>query len=503
MSEASRAGVARILWLALFSVLVLVGSMERVRLLGVVSRGSPSPLPDAVPPVPAPPLFQPPEWLDDEGPLDPAAERERCRRHGYSYDDGRTVRRRLFFGSLLADDSDVLLRAFAAESRNVYHAVAYVEGAETGGGFNRTLKYAPGSAAVRGLAERQGPRTAVSVHQIPPGWLGRDMAGRDGAGFSVHRLGIERENRMRQIILRRWAELGMRPDDVGVLGDADEVFTRDFLRAAQICDVPEFRPGQDCRAPKVLAKGLIFEASPECVVEGKLLWHPDMVLGECLEHVGDEELHPPPKRDGGKRAPGHGGGGDGDYAEYLATVAAGDGDAPMYPLWSAMDVRSQAGGGQHRSLINGTRRNLHTAYHLHNFFGSLEVLRFKYRTYAEKLEGAEDRPLAGMHDDLSLAVSCVRGEQNPGTVRRVMGGYGAIQGPRPILFERDQRLRARRHEEVRRMVLEDERVHGAVRARCDSVRCEILGEYQHGTNATGAGQQEKMAGNSLGLGGKK
>ena len=58
-------------------------------------------------------------------------------------------------------------------------------------------------------------------------------------------------------------------------------------------------------------------------------------------------------------------------------------------------------------------------------------------------------------------------------------------------------------EEVRRMVLEDERVHGAVRARCDSVRCEILGEYQHGTNATGAGQQEKMAGNSLGLGGKK
>ena len=87
-----------------------------------------------------------------------------------------------------------------------------------------------------------------------------------------------------------------------------------------------------------------------------------------------------------------------------------------------------AGGGQHRSLINGTRRNLHTAYHLHNFFGSLEVLRFKYRTYAEKLEGAEDRPLAGMHDDLSLAVSCVRGEQNPGTVRRVMGGHASSMG---------------------------------------------------------------------------
>lgn len=30
----------------------------------------------------------------------------------------------------------------------------------------------------------------------------------------------------------------MTTEDVGVLGDADEVFSRDFLRAVQVCEVP-------------------------------------------------------------------------------------------------------------------------------------------------------------------------------------------------------------------------------------------------------------------------
>jgi len=38
----------------------------------------------------------------------------------------------------------------------------------------------------------------------------------------------------------------MKVDDIEIIGDSDEFFTRDFLLAAQTCDVPQFRPGQTC-----------------------------------------------------------------------------------------------------------------------------------------------------------------------------------------------------------------------------------------------------------------
>ena len=41
-----------------------------------------------------------------------------------------------------------------------------------------------------------------------------------------------------------WSINGMIEDDVGIIGDADKVFTRNFLRAIQIWDVPELRIGK-------------------------------------------------------------------------------------------------------------------------------------------------------------------------------------------------------------------------------------------------------------------
>ena len=78
----------------------------------------------------------------------------------------------------------------------------------------------------------------------------------------------------REGAMHRWKLNGMRPDDVAIISDLDETFSRDFLRALQICDVPQFRPGQDCKAPKMIASALIFESSPECIWKKRKFFHP-------------------------------------------------------------------------------------------------------------------------------------------------------------------------------------------------------------------------------------
>ena len=75
-------------------------------------------------------------------------------------------------------------------------------------------------------------------------------------------------------ITERWKLNGMQPDDIAVLQDADETFTRDFLRALQICDVPVFRRNQDCHKPKLLGSTLVFESSSECITRGRRWYHP-------------------------------------------------------------------------------------------------------------------------------------------------------------------------------------------------------------------------------------
>ena len=87
---------------------------------------------------------------------------------------------------------------------------------------------------------------------------------------------ILHEMLQREAILQRWKHNGMTPDDVGILSDTDETFTRDFLLALQTCDVPEFRPERNCKAPKVVGRTLILEATPDCVVTAaeRVWYHP-------------------------------------------------------------------------------------------------------------------------------------------------------------------------------------------------------------------------------------
>ena len=220
-------------------------------------------------------------------------------------------------------------------------------------------------------------------------------------------------------ILRRWELNGMGPDDVAVIVDADETFTRDFLRVLQACDVPELRPGPDCRAPKVVASTLILESTPECVTRVRRGHHPDAARGECVARIGDPAAHPPPLRrwsdpswygereddvtqriraSHGARARGYGGVGRGkrDYSAYEALYGAG-----RSPLWSAGDFRDAAGGRQYSKQRGG-----YTAYHFHNFFGNLSEIHWKYSTYGHYDRDAMLKPLWKLQLDLASAVLC-------------------------------------------------------------------------------------------------
>jgi hypothetical protein len=188
------------------------------------------------------------------------------------------------------------------------------------------------------------------------------------------------------------------------------------LRALQICDIPQFRAGQDCKEPKILGSGTIFEATPECVKRNKRLWHPDAIIGECLDQIGNVTLHPPARREWsinnitnsnnfhlnttfhGWRIEGYGG--DSKYDKYHKENAGAQ-STMQYPLWSANDFRSQAGGKMHTKADGST-----TAYHFHNFFPDSNAIHNKYFTFGHAMADAMEKPIWEICNDLSLAVDC-------------------------------------------------------------------------------------------------
>jgi len=443
--------------------------------------------------------------LDDDDLESEENERQRCDRYSFEYnptlqfepeDDRnnnnnnnnnhnmtrrgrrRRQRRRIFYGSSIADDSFFLLQTMATESYNLYHTVSFVESNMTHTRSPRTLRFPPQSPQTTVLQSMFGSKTKVSIEYYTP--VSKDEYKHDE---KMGKNTFDWQHMQRNAILKRWKRNGMQPHDIGIMADADEFFSRDFLRALQICDIPEFRPGQqDCLRPKILGTTLIYEASPECIISNAKLWHPGCMLGECLEGIGNDTIHKPPDRqfhgNQGKRAigfgiPAH------NYSAFLAKypeVRASE--KPMYPLWSAGDFRGLDGGRQarlkHRHTVS------HSAFHLHNFFGSAHEIRHKYGTYGEPFNHADTQPLATLHDDLSVASSCVHGWQNFGERKYYVGGDQELfgnnnnnTGPRRPIFFESTSIRRARHEHLKKIFLEDEQQHGAGNATCTSKKCTV------------------------------
>lgn len=178
--------------------------------------------------------------LDDDD-IDIDYERERCGKYGFELGN-RTSRRRIFWGCLIADEPFRVLQTLATEAYNIFDTVALIESNRSAALIPRKLRWLPGSDALEAVRSMFGEGTRVTVDYYVDGPIAEEGK-------------YHREHRQRQNILERWLRSGMGPDDIGILGDADEMFFRDFLRALQVCDVPEFRNNQDCKSPKIRRPG--------------------------------------------------------------------------------------------------------------------------------------------------------------------------------------------------------------------------------------------------------
>ena len=239
-----------------------------------------------------------------------------------------------------------VLKAVGLEAYNIFHTVSFVESNTTYTNTPRKMRFYDAEQPSRNLYELYqyfGPKTKVSVDYYSPHLKGgdsmiREFTQREGNSF-------------------RWVLNGMQQDDVAVVHDADETFTRDFLRAIQICDIPQFRVDeQDCEFPKVSGMSLVFESTPECARREKIWTRPDAILGECVDQIGNITQHPPTKRDYpradevkidtvyfGSRSLYYGA--NMNYSQYHAdhkTFEEEYGHKP-YPLWYATDIRMGRG----------------------------------------------------------------------------------------------------------------------------------------------------------------
>lgn len=75
---------------------------------------------------------------------------------------------------------------------------------------------------------------------------------------------------------------------------------------------------------------------------------------------------------------------------------------------------------------------LHTAFHLHNFFDSLEVLRRKYKTYGHPDEHALDKQMSLiMEGDVGFMVDCLMDRnETDNEWKRTAGGWKSIERTR-------------------------------------------------------------------------
>jgi Glycosyltransferase family 17 len=433
--------------------------------------------------------------------IDTADPHEQCHRYGWTYrtdNDNDTIsklrpRRRLFLGALIASEPQELLEIVAAEVYGLYSGIVLVES-------NRTQNFVP-----RPFQRLSNNHTLwlAQLYGVPRERLQVRPYSNENRKIRL----LTREHRQRQEIVRGWKALGMQPDDVGVLADADETLTRDFLRALQICtNVPQLdykRHYCHHSLVKITAFTRIFEASPECLTENRAWFHPDVIVGQCIDGIGHKALHPrAPRSVNGSsflRARGFGSACNDWDGEAALNVSNGPASQtpPRYPLWDAADFRRTCSGPQ-VTVVNTTlprymtatasnessrRRNgsnrdsaaalnddtagsqleRYTGFPFHNFFAHVHSTRFKYLTYGHADKDAGRKFIGNLSQDLQMMVRCVlpddvgtpESEQQDADLRWRHEGYESARPFLPIYFH-DADYRRRRHAHVRAMVQADQ-----------------------------------------------
>ena len=436
-----------------------------------VDTGSYGDLPTTVQKHPVPkhiidPLFQKEQEKIDRG-MDDA---QRCAQYGVGVlAEHQKHKRRIFFGSMLADENPEVIEAHAIEVFDKYDVIAFVESNTTHSGVPRAMKYGPGSMAARRLEESELFGKPNKTKVIVDYWL------EDRPDL----IDMTREVEQRNTIWRIWVDQGMREEDVGIMADLDEIVSRDFLNALQVCDFPKLRHDPDkradCQKPKIILSTLQFEASPLCLKRHEW-FHPDLIAGSCILGVGDPSGRTTPEREHRRRYGGRSRDwGKEDYNKYPQDVL----DNERFPLWDGRDIRETNGSNENLLNFINIREKGHdetarfgTAYHLHNWFRDTEELRHKYLTYGHSFSGAKTTPLTKFGEDIGMQVRCALGLGNKGFEDNTEyyenntlvadGGQGStfsIGGNRPIYFQ-NRTYVEERHALVIEMIKADEEKYG-------------------------------------------
>mmetsp|Transcript_22951 Transcript_22951/g.55330 ORF Transcript_22951/g.55330 Transcript_22951/m.55330 type:complete len:215 (-) Transcript_22951:46-690(-) len=200
------------------------------------------------------------------------------------------------------------LRATSTEAYDIFHTVSFVESNVTQNLSPRSWKYGLQSDNLLTLQQMFGPKTKVSVDYYI---CALNSTESNGDHLPIEALQREGNN-------LRWKLNGMKKDDVAIVADVDEKFSRDYLRALQICDLDLFRPGQTCHESGIETSTLVNEGIPSCVSNNRRWLHPDAILGECVDQVGA----------------------GGNYSLVEKNVLT---STTNYPLWTANDIRVRSG----------------------------------------------------------------------------------------------------------------------------------------------------------------
>ena len=377
---------------------------------------------------------------------DPVA---RCLRYHGTYDPQMIRQRRIFYGSLIADESTELLEIVSTEAYGIYHAMVFVES-------NRTQNFTPRTMVRSSSSNHKEEDTLRQLFGVPRVDL-RTYVNEDNNNNNNGPVDeMHREHLQRQEIIVGWKALGMTDADVGLIADADETFTRDFLRAVQTCRLDLLDAAtHDCQHKhvKLSATTLVFESSPECPVDDREWFHPDMILGHCIDGISSH--HPPAPRLNAsyERAVGYGS----DCSDWDEEDAA----SKIPHSWDAADFRRTCGGRQVDTHVRDPAQwhlSRYTGFHFHNFFTDAASIRFKYSTYGHFNPDAAHMELPRISHDLHLMAHCVKGENDHDEQewKRVKGGFDALKPQLPIYFQ-DADYRARRHDFTKQLVIEDEK----------------------------------------------
>jgi hypothetical protein len=375
---------------------------------------------------------------------------DRCSRYGFQYNTSGIPHapRKIYLGALIALEPWELFEIVGTETYGLFAGIVFVEA-------NRTQNFTPRNVT----RQHHGPILA-KIFGIPDeSVMMRVYVNEESTNFYANdKLKfISREHDQRQDIIHGWKEMGMQPEDLGFLADADETFTRDFFRALQYCDnisLLNYQVGQ-CRHDRNGLKSatLVYESSPDCPTELRRGYRPDLFEGHCIEGIGNSSFHPtaPRRSKSIDRAPGWG-----YQNQWYEEAKITDG---RYPLYNAADMRKMGGSFMIHRKQEGYSD--YTGYHLHNFFENAEAIRHKYKTYGHADLYGHDvskKRLEDLAQDLSLTVRCVL-KSPPVVVENdfwnpLPGGFQAMLPPYPIYFA-DEEYRKARHEFISRMVHED------------------------------------------------